>query len=215
MLGVNKVIVMGHITRDPELKYTPNGQSVTSFGVATNRRWNTPEGEKREEVEFHNIVSWGRQGEVISQYLKKGSPIYIEGRLKTQSWEGSDGIKRSRTEVIVESFQFIGGPNQGQGGQSGYQAPAQSGYGVNQNNNQGNNNFTGPNNPNANNSDHSPEMSSPAMNAQNDNTPPADNQGNSPSADSGDNQNPFSNDNNESKPNIGNPDDISIDDIPF
>jgi len=108
MLGLNKVFVMGNLTRDPELRYTPNGQGVANFGVATNRRWTTPEGEKRDEVEFHNIVVWGRQAEVINQYLKKGNPIFIEGRLKTQNWEGQDGVRRNRTEVVVESFQFIG-----------------------------------------------------------------------------------------------------------
>lgn len=99
---------MGNLTRDPELKNTPNGQAVANFGVATNRRWTTPEGDKRDEVEFHNLVVWGRQAEVINQYMKKGNPIFIEGRLKTQNWEGQDGVRRSRTEIVVESFQFIG-----------------------------------------------------------------------------------------------------------
>jgi len=192
---------MGHITRDPELKYTPNGQAVASFGIATNRRWSTPEGEKREEVEFHNIVAWGRSGEVIHQYLKKGSPIFVEGRLKTQNWEGSDGVKRSRTEVIVESFQFIGTGNQGGGGAS---------QSYNQNQNSGFNNDQSTANPAGN-------MSSPTQNAQfnnppvspDNNNPPPSSQANPPAA------NPFDNDKQENKPDIGNPEDISIDDIPF
>lgn len=123
MLGLNKVFVMGNLTRDPELRQTPNGQAVANFGVATNRRWTTPEGDKRDEVEFHNIVVWGRQAEVINQYLKKGNPIFIEGRLKTQNWEGQDGVKRSRTEVVVESFQFIGsGGNRGGADQNNEQS---------------------------------------------------------------------------------------------
>ncbi len=125
MLGFNKVFILGNLTRDPELRYTPNGQAVASFGVATNRRWSTPEGEKKEEVEFHNLVVWGRQAETINQYLKKGQPLFVEGRLKTQNWEGPDGIRRTRTEIIVESFQFIGGFNRDQSGfnNTGYQNP--------------------------------------------------------------------------------------------
>jgi len=109
MLGLNRVFIMGNLTRDPELKYTPNGQPVASFGMATNRRWNTPEGERREEAEFHNVVVWGKPAETINQYVKKGNPLFVEGRLKTQSWEGPDGVKRQRTEIIVENFQFLGG----------------------------------------------------------------------------------------------------------
>lgn len=126
MLGLNKVFVMGNLTRDPELRYTPNGQGVANFGVATNRRWTTPEGEKRDEVEFHNIVVWGRQAEVINQYLKKGNPIFIEGRLKTQNWEGQDGVRRNRTEIVVESFQFIGSGGGGDRNQD--QSSSDQGY---------------------------------------------------------------------------------------
>lgn len=212
MLGVNKVIVMGHITRDPELKYTPNGQAVSSFGIATNRRWSTPEGEKREEVEFHNIVAWGRTGEVINQYLKKGSPIYVEGRLKTQNWEGTDGIKRSRTEIVVENFQFIGSGNQA--GPGGFQTPNQQGGYSNQSGqstNQANNTF----NPDGGSQNNPPTgMSSPAENAGS--NPNESSNNNSAMSNPNAADDPFAGGGqDEKKPNIGNPEDISIDDIPF
>ncbi|MFZ5392011.1 MAG: single-stranded DNA-binding protein [Patescibacteria group bacterium] len=195
MLGFNKVFVLGNLTRDPELRYTPNGQAVASFGVATNRRWSTPEGEKREEVEFHNLVVWGRQAETINQYLKKGQPIFIEGRLKTQNWEGPDGIRRTRTEIIVESFQFIGGFNRDQSGPSqaaGYNNPSVAPI--------QNDQFSS-----------SPDMISPSQMAQN-NPASSDNSPVMPNIPSFDNNPPAGNSNAGS--NIS-PDEISIDDIPF
>lgn len=183
---------MGNLTRDPELRYTPNGQAVASFGIATNRRWTTPEGERKDEVEFHNIVVWGRQAETINQYLKKGQPIFIEGRLKTNAWEGPDGVRRSRTEIIVESFQFIGSG----GGQSSNQTNQSSNY------NQPPVNNSLPNN------DLSPVMPSPAETAAGsslNNTPTA---GDDPFATPAANNAPASNP-------TPNPDDINIDDIPF
>ncbi len=98
--SINKAIIVGNLTRDPEMRYTPNGQAVTTFGVATNRRW-TSNGEPREETEFHNIVAWGKLAEICSQLLKKGRRVYIEGRLQTRSWEGKDGVTRRRTEVVA------------------------------------------------------------------------------------------------------------------
>lgn len=101
--SINKAIIVGNLTRDPEMRYTPNGQAVTTFGVATNRRWTTNE-EKKEETEFHNVVAWGKLAEICSQLLKKGRRVYIEGRLKTRSWEGKDGVTRRRTEIVAEDM---------------------------------------------------------------------------------------------------------------
>ncbi len=98
-------MIIGNATRDPEMRYTPNGQAVTSFGVATNRRWtdrNT--GEMQEQVEFHDITAWGKLAENISQIVKKGAPVYVEGRLQTRSWEGQDGAKRQKTEIIADNI---------------------------------------------------------------------------------------------------------------
>jgi len=102
-------MIIGNATRDPEMRYTPNGQAVTSFGVATNRRWtdrNT--GEMQEQVEFHDITAWGKLAENISQIVKKGAPVYVEGRLQTRSWEGQDGAKRQKTEIIADSIIALG-----------------------------------------------------------------------------------------------------------
>lgn len=99
--SVNKAILVGNLTRDPEMRYTPDGQPVTTFGVATNRRWKTKEGERREDVEFHNVVAWRKLAELCQQLLKKGRRVYIEGRLQTRSWEGKDGVNRQRTEVVA------------------------------------------------------------------------------------------------------------------
>lgn len=102
---LNKVMVYGNLTRDPEMKALPSGMNVTSFSLATNRNWNDKDGKKQEAVEYHNVVSFGKQAETISKYLTKGSPVYVEGRLQTQSWE-KDGVKQYRTEIVVEQFQF-------------------------------------------------------------------------------------------------------------
>jgi len=102
--SINKAILIGNLTRDPEMRYTPDGQAVTNFGVATNRNWTSKDGEKKEEAEFHNLVAWGKLAEICSQILKKGRRVYIEGRLQTRSWEGKDGVNRSRTEIVVEDM---------------------------------------------------------------------------------------------------------------
>ncbi len=109
---INKVELYGNLTRDPELKALPSGQQVANFAIATNRTFKNKEGQKQESTEFHNVVAFGRTAEVIGQYLKKGRPIFIEGRLQTRSWE-KDGAKQYRTEVIIENFQF--GPDGGRG----------------------------------------------------------------------------------------------------
>lgn len=104
---INKVFLYGNLTRDPELKALPSGSQVAEFAIATNRVYKDKEGAKKEEVDFHSIVSFGRQAEVIVQYLKKGRPIFVEGRIRTRSWESKDGTgKRYKTEVVLEQFQF-------------------------------------------------------------------------------------------------------------
>lgn len=122
-MSLNKVMLIGRLTRDPEMRYTPSGQPVTSFGLATNRYASGPEGDRREFTDFHNIVCWniGRRNlaEIVAQYTRKGAQVYVEGRLSTRSWEGQDGQKRSRTEVVANDVQFLdtrGGGGQGEGG---------------------------------------------------------------------------------------------------
>jgi single-strand DNA-binding protein len=103
-MNLNKAMIIGNLTRDPEMKTTPNGQAVASFSVATNFIWNDQSGQKKERVEFHNIVAWRRLAEICGQYLRKGSKIYVEGRLQTRDWAGQDGVKRYRTEIIAENL---------------------------------------------------------------------------------------------------------------
>jgi single-strand DNA-binding protein len=105
----NQAIVMGNLTRDPELRSTPSGQQVASFAVATNRTWMDGSGERKEAVEYHEIVAWGKLGELAAQYLAKGRKVMVVGRLQTQSWE-KDGIKRQRTEIVASDVNFLDGP---------------------------------------------------------------------------------------------------------
>lgn len=105
-MNLNKVFLFGNLTRDPELRQTPNGQAVCTFGIATNRSFNNAAGQRQDQVEFHNIVAWGRQAEVIAQYMKKGSSLFLEGRLQTRSWDDQAGAKHTRTEIVIEEFQF-------------------------------------------------------------------------------------------------------------
>lgn len=118
MNDLNRATIMGNLTRDPELRQTPNGQSVTSFSIATNRRWNNQAGEQQEEVEFHDVVAWGKLAEICAKVLFKGRKAYIEGRLKTRSWEGQDGVKRTKTEIIADNVIAVGAPKEGS--DSGY-----------------------------------------------------------------------------------------------
>lgn len=113
-MNLNKVLLVGNLTRDPELRNLPSGAAVASFGMATNRVWKNQQGEKQEEVQFHNIVVFGRQAEIVNQYLAKGSLILVEGRIQTRSWDGKDGSKQYRTEIVAERIQF--GPRSGQKG---------------------------------------------------------------------------------------------------
>lgn len=104
---LNKVFLYGNLTRDPELKALPSGSQVAEFAVATNRTYKDKNGAKQEEVDFHNIVAFGKTAEIIGQYLKKGRPVFVEGRIRTRSWESKDGTgKRYKTEIVLENFQF-------------------------------------------------------------------------------------------------------------
>src|SRR3989338_5734692 len=105
-MNLNKVFLIGNLTRDPELKALPSGTSVANFAIATNRVWKNDKGEKQEDAQFHNIVCFGKQAEVIKQYMVKGSMILIEGRIQTRSWDGPDGAKKYMTEIVAENFQF-------------------------------------------------------------------------------------------------------------
>ena len=105
-MNFNKAIIAGNLTRDPEIKSLPSGQSVASFGVASNRRYTDQQGNRQEKTEFHNIVAFGKWADVCSKYLKKGMPILVEGRLQTSNWQGQDGVKRYRTEIIMEFMQM-------------------------------------------------------------------------------------------------------------
>jgi single-strand DNA-binding protein len=108
MRGVNKVILIGNLGRDPELRYLPSGQAVAKFTLATGMRWKDKTGQLQERTDWHNIVAFGRQGEVCNEYLKKGSPIYVEGRIQTRSWEDKDGNKKYMTEIIAQSVNMLG-----------------------------------------------------------------------------------------------------------
>jgi len=120
MASFNKVLLMGNLTRDPQLKYLPSQTAVVEFGVACNRKFRTANGEDREEVTFVDVTSFGKQAEVINQYFQKGKPIFIEGRLKYDQWEDKQGGgKRSKLTVVVDNFQFIGGRDGGGGGGGG------------------------------------------------------------------------------------------------
>ncbi len=132
---VNKVILVGNLGRDPELRSTPSGQQVASFSLATNRKWKDREGNRQEQTEWHNIVCWGRQAEIAGQYLTKGRQIFVEGRIQTQSWEDrQSGEKKYKTEIVCDNFQMLGsrgeydsGPPPGGG--SGRDAGADAGSG--------------------------------------------------------------------------------------
>jgi single-strand DNA-binding protein len=116
MTDFNQAIILGNLTKDPELRYTPNGQAVTSFSVATNRRWTNQSGEQQEQTEFHNVVAWGKLAEICSQILYKGRKVLIAGRLQTRSWEGQDGVKRYSTEIVADQISATGAPKTSQDG---------------------------------------------------------------------------------------------------
>lgn len=104
MFSLNRAEVLGNLTRDPEVRTIPSGQSVCSFAVATNRRWKDKDGNTKEDTQYHEVVVWGKLAELASQMLSKGKKVYVEGRLQTTSWEGTDGAKRNRTEIVADNF---------------------------------------------------------------------------------------------------------------
>lgn len=129
-MNLNKVFLIGNLTRDPELKSLPSGQSVVNMGLATNRMWKGKDGSTQKQAEFHNIVMFGRLAEIAKQYLQKGSMIMVEGRLQTRSWEGQDGKKNYRTEIIAEAMQM--GPRQSGGNFGGTNQSNQNNHTSNQ-----------------------------------------------------------------------------------
>ena len=106
--GLNKVMLIGRLGRDPEMRYTPSGKPVTSFSMATSRSWNSPSGERRKETEWFNVVAWGSLAEICKQYLSKGQKIYIEGRIQTRQWEDADGNKHTSVEVVAKEMLMLG-----------------------------------------------------------------------------------------------------------
>ncbi|MEZ7821404.1 MAG: single-stranded DNA-binding protein [Patescibacteria group bacterium] len=107
MGDLNKVMLIGNLTKDPEAKTLPSGQSLSNFSLATNRTWKDKDGSKKEQAEFHNIIAWGKLAEICNQYLKKGAKVYIEGRLQTRSWDDQNGVKKYRTEIIAENLSML------------------------------------------------------------------------------------------------------------
>ncbi len=125
MASFNKVILLGNLTRDPELRYTPKGMAVARLGMAVNRSYKSESGETREEVTFIDIDAWGKQAELISQYLRKGSPLFMEGRLKLDQWDDKQsGQKVTKLRVVMETFQFVGGSRSGDGPGGGGPGPS-------------------------------------------------------------------------------------------
>ena len=116
--GVNKVILIGNLGSDPEVRYTPNGAPVANFSLATNESWNDKDGQRQERTEWHRLVLWSKLAEIAGQYLKKGNKIYVEGRLQTRSWDDQSGQKRYMTEIVVNDMQML--DSRGEGGGSGY-----------------------------------------------------------------------------------------------
>ena len=106
--GLNKVMIIGHLGRDPEMRYTPSGKAVTSFSVGVTRTWNASDGERREETEWFNVVAWGNLAEICKQYLTKGQHVYVEGRLQTRRWEDQEGKKHSSVEVVANEMIILG-----------------------------------------------------------------------------------------------------------
>src|SRR5262249_14863582 len=113
--GVNKVILIGNLGADPELRYTPGGQAVCDIRLATNESWTDKNGQKQERTEWHRVVMWGKPAEICKQYLSKGQKLYVEGRLQTRSWDDKEGNKRYSTEIVATDFMFLGGGGAGAG----------------------------------------------------------------------------------------------------
>ncbi len=113
MAGLNKVFLIGNLTRDPELRYTPSGLAVTSFTIAANRSYTTPSGEKKDATTFMRVVVWAKRAEICGEYLNKGSLVFVEGRIQNRNWQAQDGTKRTTVEVVANNVQFLGPPRRG------------------------------------------------------------------------------------------------------
>ncbi|MBI1908325.1 single-stranded DNA-binding protein [Candidatus Uhrbacteria bacterium] len=122
--SLNRAMLIGNLTRDPELRKTANGQSVTSFSIATNRAFTTQTGERKEQADYHNIVAWGRLAEICAQYLTKGKKVYVDGRIQNREWEGQDGQKRYRTEIVAENMIMLDKAGAGMGGGTPFKSEA-------------------------------------------------------------------------------------------
>ena len=107
-MDLNRATIIGRLTRDPELRTIPSGKSVASFSIATNRQWTDANGQKQKQVEYHNIVAWARTAEIASQYLRKGSQVYVEGHIQTREWTAQDGTKKNRTEIVCDNLIMLG-----------------------------------------------------------------------------------------------------------
>jgi len=127
-MNLNKVFLVGRLTRDPQLRYTPSGAAVTDVRLAVNRNFTDASGQRREETCFVDVVLWRKQAELCAKYLRKGSPMFVEGRLIFDSWEGNDGQKRSRLRVVVESFQFMDSPQDRRATPEGAEPPTETAY---------------------------------------------------------------------------------------
>jgi len=127
MYSLNRATLIGNLTRDPETRQTPGGQAVCSFSIATNRAWTGNDGVKQDATEFHNIVAWGKLADICGQYLSKGKKIYVEGRLQTRDWEGQDGVKRYRTEIVAENMIMLDNKGGAPAGGSAFSASPSAG----------------------------------------------------------------------------------------
>ncbi len=128
-MDLNKALVIGRLTRDPEMRTTPQGANVCSFSIATNYVYKSQSGEKVEQVEYHNVVAWRKLAEIAAQYLKKGSRVYVEGRIQTRSWDGSDGQKKNRTEIVMDNMIMLDSKGAGAGSAGGFAASGSSAMG--------------------------------------------------------------------------------------
>lgn len=123
-MSVNKAILIGRLGKDPELRYTQSGKAVATFSLATSERWTGQDGQKQESTTWHNIVVWGRQAEVVKEYMKKGSQIYIEGRISNRSYDDKEGNKKYISEIVAQNFTFLDSKGTGSGGGGGMSAPS-------------------------------------------------------------------------------------------
>jgi single-strand DNA-binding protein len=130
MAGVNKVLLIGNLGKDPELRFTPGGQPVATFPLATTERWSDKNGQRQDRTEWHNIVVWGKLAELTNQYLKKGRSAYVEGRITTRSWDDRDGNKKYRTEIVATQIQFLSGGGPGAPDNGSFGTPPESSAGT-------------------------------------------------------------------------------------